>query len=175
MKRFLSLILALCLLCLCACGTAAPVQETGEPAQETGEPAAAESPAIDAPELAPILAEISERMHPGTAGSSLTAAQLAVLLLDWCAQTDWDEAQIRASVEDFLAPMTQRERTEFALQLTSVSGAVDALLGDGGEGLLEDIGGAEGTLWPWTDAPTEKLEALFAAANAEELMADINS
>ena len=45
----------------------------------------------------------------------------------------------------------------------SVSGAVSSLLSEGGEGLLDDIGGTEGTLWPWTDAPTEKLTAVFDA------------
>ena len=161
MKRFFAVILTLSLLCLCGCGTAAPVAETVKPAVESTVPVPTESPAAAVPELAPILTEIRERLHPATAGSSLTAAHLAVVLLDWCAQSDADEAQIRAAVEEFLAPMTQRERTEFALQLASVSGAVDALLGDGGEGLLEDIGGTEGTLWPWTDAPTAKLDAVF--------------
>lgn len=170
MKRCFSLIMALCLAVLCGCGAALP-KEPGTPEAEA--PALTELPVpVEAPELATILAEIRERMHPGTAGSSLTAAQLAAALLDWCVQTDADETQIRAAVEDFLAPMTEREGTEFALQMASVQGAVTTLLSEDGEGLLSDIGGPEGTLWPWTDAPTEKLDAVFSAAGVNELVPD---
>ena len=167
MKRFLSLLLAFSLFCLCGCGAAAPAAETA-PA-ETPSPAPLETPADDAPELAPILAEIRDRMHPGTAGSSLTAAQLAVLLLDWSVQTPMDEAQIRAAAEDFLAPMSDRERSEYAMQLSAVQGAAERLLGEDGAALMDDIGGTEGTLWPWTNAPREKLEALFSAAETQKL------
>ena len=38
-------------------------------------------------------------------------------------------------------------------------------------GLLEDISGAEGSLWPWTDVATEKLDAAFAAAAKAEVEA----
>ena len=156
MKRFLSLFLAFSLFCLCGCGAAAP-------AAETPSPAPVEAPADDAADLAPILAEIRERMHPGTAGSSLTAAQLAVLLLDWSMQTAADETQIRAAVDEFLTELDDGARSEFAEQMGAVQGAAVRLLGEEGAALMEDIGGTEGTLWPWTDAPAEKLEAVFAA------------
>ena len=156
MKRFFSLLLAFCLFCLCGCGAAAP-------AAETPSPAPLEAPADNAAELAPILTEIRERMHPATAGSSLTAAQLAVLLLDWSVQTDADEAQIRAAAEKFLTELDDGARSEFAEQIGAVQGAAGRLLGEEGEALMEDIGGTEGTLWPWTDAPTEKLDAVFDA------------
>ena len=168
MKRYLSLLLVLSLFCLCGCGAAAPAAGTAAPeeaaAAETPSPAPVETPADETQELAPILAEIRERMHPGTAGSSLTAAQLAVLLLDWSVQTDADEAQIRAAAADFLAALSESERSEFAEQMGAVQGAAERLRGDDGAALMEDIGGTEGTLWPWADAPQEKLDALFSAA-----------
>lgn len=173
MKRFASLILALCLILLCGCGAKAPALpekqfETPAPASE--ETAAARPGPAEAPELAQLLTEIRERMHPGTAGSSLTAQQLAAQLLDWSMQTDMDEAQIRAAVDEFLKPLGHLERTEFALQMASVSGAVDLLLGENSEALMDDIGGTEGTLWPWADAPAEKLEALFSASDAKSAL-----
>ncbi len=161
MKRCLSLLLTLCLFCLCGCGAAAPAAETV--AAETPSPAPAETPAVEAPELAAILAEIRERMHPGTAGSSLTAAQLAVLLLDWSIQTAADEAQIRAAAEEFLTALDDGARNVFAEQMGAVQGAAERLLGEDGAALMDDIGGTEGTLWPWPDAPQEKLDAVFAA------------
>ena len=81
--------------------------------------------------------------------------------------TDMDEEQIRAAADEFREPLEHMERTEFSLQMASVSGAVDRLLDEDSEALMDDIGGTEGTLWPWTDAPTEKLEALFSAVDAE--------
>ncbi len=169
MKRFFALVLVLSLFCLCGCGAAAPAAVTAAPeataAVETPSPAPVETPAADdEPELTQILGEIRDRMHPGTAGSSLTAAQLAVLLLDWSVQTPMDGEQIRASVEDFLAPMIKREQTEFAMQMSAVGAAVERLRGEDGEALMDDIGGTDGTRWPWTDAPQEKLDALFSAA-----------
>lgn len=174
MKRFLSLLLVFSLFCLCGCGAAAPAAGTAAPevtaapeataAVEAPSPAPVETPADETHELAPILAEIRERMHPATAGSSLTAAQLAVLLLDWSVQTAADEAQIRAAAADFLAALSESERSEFAEQMGAVQGAAERLLGEEGAALMEDIGGTEGTLWPWADAPQEKLDALFSAA-----------
>lgn len=161
MKRFFSLLLAFSLFCLCGCGAAAPAAETA--AAETPSPAPVETPAAEAPELAQILAEIRERMHPGTAGSSLTAAQLAVMLLDWSMQTAADEAQIRAAAEEFLTALDDGARNEFAEQMRAVQGAAELLRSEDGEALMEDIGGTEGTLWPWPDAPQEKLDAVFAA------------
>ena len=169
MTRYLSLLLSFSLFCLCGCGAAAPAAGTAAPeataAVEAPSPAPVEtSAAEEEPALAPILAEIRERMHPATAGSSLTAAQLAVLLLDWSVQTAADEAQIRAAAADFLAALSESERSEFAEQMSAVQGAAERLLGDEGAALMEDIGGTEGTLWPWADAPQEKLDALFSAA-----------
>ncbi len=164
MKRFLTVLLALGLLGLCGCGQAAPTQEPA-PAEAPAEAAAVEAPALEA-----ILTEIHERMQPGTAGSSLTAAELAVLLLDWSMQTDMDASSVRAAVESFRAPMSDLEKTGLALQLASVSAAVDRLLSEEGAGLLDDIGGPEGTLWPWENAPTRLIDALCDAAGVNEVL-----
>lgn len=180
MKRCFALILALCLVCLCGCGAEkTPAAETAQP--ETPAPAAeTPEPALDMPAPADlsafngILAEIRERSRPGTAGSSLTAAELGVELLDWAMQTGMDEAQIRAAVGDYLAPMTDLERTEYALQMSSVCGAVPRLLSKDSAGLMDDIGGTEGTLWPWENVPTGKLDALFDAAGVNGPAPDPN-
>ena len=184
MKRIFVIMLALCLVCLCGCGAAEPPEaekaplETLIPIEEAPAetPAsAAEAPAPgDASALTAILEEIRERSRPGTAGSSLTALELGAGLLDWAMQTELDEAQIRAAVEDFLAPMKEIERAGYALQMGSVSGAVGRLLGEDAEALLDDVGGTEGTLWPWENAPREKLDALFDAAGVNELVNDPN-
>ncbi len=161
MKRCFVLLLALCLLALCGCG-ATPVEQT-EPLATIA--AAAETPApIDAPELTAILAEIRDRMHPGTAGSSLTALELGAKLLDWAVLTDADEAEIRTAWEDFIAPLRSMPRQEFALQMGAVSGAVERLRSEDAAALMEDIGGTDGTLFPWEGAAAEKLDALFSAA-----------
>ncbi len=166
MRKTFAILLVLGLLGLCGCGQAAPAQEPAP----TEAPAETEAPAVEAPALEPILTEIHERMHPGTAGSSLTAAELAVLLLDWSMQTDWDASQVRAAAEAFRAPMGDLEKTGFALQLASVSAAVDRLLTEEGAGLLDDIGGPEGTLWPWENAPTHLIDALCDAAGVNEVL-----
>lgn len=180
MKRFLSIFLSLCLLGLCGCGAQAPVPPEKEPPEslmsdnQAQEPAADTSVPSEAPELAPILTEIRERMHPGTAGSSLTALELGAALLDWSVTTGVNEEQIRASVEEFLAPMNSLERAEFAVQTAAVSGAVKRLLSDEAAAMMEDIGGTESTLYPWENAQTGLLDALFDAAGAYGELIDPN-
>ena len=196
MKRYIALILALGLLALCACGaagTAAPAEagealpEETRPVDLLRDPAAAETPApealpeaaeapapVEAPELAALLQEVRERARPGTAGASLTAMELGAKLLDWSSAAEADEAQVRAAVEAFLAPLGEPERAEFALQMSGVSGAVTRLQTEDAAAMMEDIGGTEGTLFPWPDARTELLEALFDAAGANGEIIDPN-
>lgn len=172
MKRYFTLLLALCLLVLCGCG-ATPVEQT-EPLETTA--AAAETPApVDAPELTGILTEIRDRMRPGTAGSSLTALELGAKLLDWAVLTDADEAQIRADAKAFIEPMRTLPRQEFALQMGAVSAAVERLRSEDAAALMEDIGGTEGTLFPWEGAAAEKLAALFDAVAEIEAPVDPNA
>ena len=172
MKRWICLLLCLALPALSACGS--PIlqesPETAAPAPAASETAAPAAEAAD--DLTPVLLEISGRMHPGTAGSSLTALDLACRLLDCCMETEMGEEQIRAAVEELRTGMDERAQKDFALQLLSVSSACERLLGADGEQLLEDIGGAEGTRWPWTGAATDKLETVFASARMTELTAD---
>ena len=123
---------------------------------------------------APLLQEVRERARPGTAGASLTAMELGAKLLDWSSAAEADEAQVRAAVEAFLAPLGEPERAEFALQMSGVSGAVTRLQTEDAAAMMEDIGGTEGTLFPWPDARTELLEALFDAAGANGEIIDPN-
>lgn len=174
MKRLLLLFLALCMALLCACGAAKPAAAQDPPA-ETPVPATERPVPAEAAALTPILAEIRERMYPGTAGSSLTALQLASMLLDWCQETEADGSQIRAAVKAFLAPLSELERAEFGLQMGSVQAAAERLFGEDSAALMDDIGGTEGTLWPWTDLPKDKLETLFSAAGADSIAFDPNA
>ncbi len=184
MKRIFVLLLALCLLALCGCGAAekpapaeAPVAPPAEkvPPEEIRDPAAEETPApAEAPELGALLQEVRERARPGTAGASLTALELGAKLLDWSSLTGLDEDQTRAAVADFLAPMSGLEREEFAMQMSGVSGAVTRLRTEDAAAMMEDIGGTEGTLFPWPDARAELLDALFDAAGANDGIAGAN-
>ena len=137
-------LLAFALLALCGCGTR--------------EPNAA------ADDLTPVLEGISAEVHPGTAGSSLRAAQQACALMDWCCETEMAGPDIRAAVESFLAARSAEDQQLFSTQLDAVVNAADYLMREDGTGLLEDIGGPEGTLWPWENAPREKLDAILDAA-----------
>ena len=164
MKRIIALLLALCLLCLGGCG-AAPAEKAEELREE---PAPVEKP-VEAPELEALLEEIRERSRPGTAGSSLTALELGAKLLDWAMLTGLDEVQIGAATEDFLKPLSNVQRAEFEIQMDSVFSAVERLLGEDAAAQREDIGGTEGSLYPWTGLPTEKLDALFSAVSGMEM------
>ncbi|MCR5663680.1 MAG: hypothetical protein K6G17_02235 [Oscillospiraceae bacterium] len=172
MKKALCLLFVLLLtLSLCACEEefeAPPPDAMSIATPEDG--GAAPPPAPEAADdLTPVLTEIRERVHPGTAGSSLTAAQLACRLLDWSIQTGMEEAQIKAVTAVFCEPMDEDARAEFAWQLSCVSGAAELVRSEEGLGLLEDVGGTDGTLFPWTDAPLEKLEFVYDAAQMREL------
>ena len=119
-------------------------------------------------DLTPVLESVAANVHPGTAGSSLRAAQQACELMDWCCETAMDESDVRAAAESFLSARDAEERQLFVVQLQSVLSTADYLASEDGAGLLEDIGGSAGTLWPWPDAPREKLDALLAVLSARE-------
>ena len=99
MKKIpLILLLAAMLLSLCACGEtpSTPAPETPAPAEEST--IIIEAPAAeDSTPLSQVLDSINENTQVGTAGSSLRAVQSAAMLMDWCAQTGLDAAQVRAA------------------------------------------------------------------------------
>lgn len=147
MKRvILFSLLAALLLSLCGCGAGSPAPDD---------------------DLTPVLDSIAASVHPGTAGSSLTAAQEACALMDWCCETNMDETAIRKTVEGFLAGRDEEEQRLFTVQIGFVCSTADYLMSEDGAGLLSDIGGGEGTRFPWPDAPLEKLTAILNAADAE--------
>ena len=148
MTRIYTLLISLALLLsLCACGASPDGQEMPKVPDD----------------LTPLLESLSEHVHPATAGSSLAAAQEACLLLDWSCTTEMDDAAIRSAVGAFLEGRSEEEQELFSEQVLAVLGAADSLMQEEGAGLLEDIGGPDGTLWPWTDAPLEKLDAIRGA------------
>lgn len=90
--------------------------------------------------LGPILDEVRERVYPGTAGCSLTAAQLAVELMNWVADTGVTEETARQAAVDWLTPLGNDEAVEFAGQMELVDTACRELTGEHGEDLLSSIG-----------------------------------
>ncbi len=128
---------------------------------------AAEAPA-PADDLTPVLDAVAAHVFPGTAGSSLSAAQEACALMDWSCTTAMDETAVRTLVSERLAGLDDEGQALFSAQLSAVAGAAAYLRQDDGAGLLEDIGGAEGTLWPWPEAKTALIAALLEAAGVEE-------
>ena len=87
--------------------------------------------------------------------------------MDWCCETNMDETAIRKTVEGFLAGRDEEEQRLFTVQIGFVCSTADYLMSEDGAGLLSDIGGGEGTRFPWPDAPLEKLTAILNAADAE--------
>ena len=78
----------------------------------------------------PILDEIDQNTLVGTAGSSLTAVQSAVKLLDWGIATGLDPEEIKAATVEWLSDKGNDEQAAFAEKLESVDYAYQKLLGD---------------------------------------------
>ena len=111
----------------------------------------------------PILDEIDRTVLVGTAGSSLTAVQGAVKLLDWGVGTGLDAEEIKAAAEQWLADRDEESKAEFIEKLTSVDNMYQELLKDGAESLLETAGCADAD-YPWSGGPVDSIEAVMAAA-----------
>lgn len=191
MKHFMKNMVALCLLlalCLglaaCAAESAPAVPTVSAPAEsetpvqepsaapETEKtfpvPAAAEDPAVDAG--CEVLENIFERYYPGTAGSSLSAARYAAMLLDWYVSIEAEDspdriAKVRKTGESFasghdLRPDAETENgipINFPEKLSAIwSSAMSLAFGD--TAVLEDAGYVQLCSWDATDA-----DMLFAS------------
>ena len=181
----LFLILALCL-SLAACAaesapavptpsvpaeSAAPVQEAPaatETEVPSADPASAEDPSVDAG--CEVLENIYERYYPGTAGSSLSAARYAAMLLDWYVSIEAEDspdriAKVRKTGDSFssghdLSPDAETEngvRINFPEKMGAIwSTAMSLAFGD--TAVLDDAGYTPQGSWDALDA-----DMLFAS------------
>lgn len=144
MKRMIPLLLTL--LMLWGCGTSEP------------------APVEDA-RLTQLLTEVDNTMQPGTAGSSLKAAYLAALLLDWSRETELDEASIAAITQAAAANARTDQPAGFSEKMQSVFSAYELLMTPEGEGLLTDCG-YTGSGYPWTEEDAAAFKCIMETINA---------
>lgn len=118
-KVMLILVLLLCIL-LCACGAnIQQVDDVSTPPQDT-ENTQSDSPSGEQSIELLILDEIDQTVLVGTAGSSLTAVQGAVKLLDWGVATGLDTEEVKTATEQWLADKDEDARSEFTEKLANV-------------------------------------------------------
>ena len=160
-------LMAAMLLCACTAGTPAaddadkPGQGAGDVQPDTSDDA--DTPNEDQTIELPILDELDQTVTVGTAGSSMTAVQGAVKLLDWGVGTGLGADEIQAAAEQWLAAKSDDDRAAFVEKLTNVDSMYQRLLEEGAESLLESAGCADAA-YPWSDGPVDSIEAIMAAA-----------
>ena len=110
----------------------------------------------------PILDEIDTSVTVGTSGSSLTAVQAAVDLLDWGVNTGLDTDEIGDAASIWLAAKNNG-LTDFLQKLELVEDAYRKLLTDEARELL-DSAGCETVEITWGSDPVEAVEAIMQAA-----------
>lgn len=91
-------------------------------------------------ELMRILDDLSENLHLGTAGSSLTSAKLAAELIVWASNTTMDKKEAAAIVAEWLQKQTPEIQKAFQEQIASVSESYGQIIRDGAADLLEAAG-----------------------------------
>lgn len=180
----LAVILALVmLLSLSACGKEEPVNDVvvltevpviAEPVNSTPEPTATPEPTPEPtpvpiqPELPPvndeslnaILDSITTDVQPGTAGSSLKAANCAAKLLDWGAATSLNDDEIYSAVGCWLDEQSDERLLMFFESFYSVYTASYDLRSDNGESLMRDAG-ISSAAYPWNDAAAHAVEMVY--------------
>ncbi len=109
-----------------------------------------------------ILDEIDETVTVGTSGSSLTAIQAAVRLIEWGTDAGLDTQEISDAATTWLAAKNDG-LTEFLRKLELVDDAYQKLLTDGARELLDSAGCAD-TQITWGSQPVESVEAVMQAA-----------
>ena len=164
MKRAMLVLTLSAVLLLSACGTAeTPAADDGSTAEQVTEDVQPDTPSEEQTIELPILDEIDRTVLVGTAGSSLTAVQGAVKLLDWGVGTGLDAEEIKTAAEQWLADKDEDAKAEFIEKLTSVDNMYQELLKDNAESLLETAGCADAA-YPWSDGPVDSIEAIMSAA-----------
>ena len=126
------------------------------------------SDAVDAPAdvppvlTLPILDEIDQTVVIGTSGSSLSAVQAAVRLLDWGENTGLGADEISDAASTWLAAKNN-DLTDCLKKLELVDEAYRKLLTDEARELL-DSAGCEDVEITWGSTPVEAVEAIMQAA-----------
>lgn len=124
---------------------------------------AADAPADVPPVLTlPVLDEIDTSVMVGVSGSSLSAVQAAVSLLNWGTDTGLGADEIGDATSTWLASKNDG-LTEFLQKLELVDDAYQKLLTDQARDLL-DSAGCETTEITWGSEPVTAVEAVMQAA-----------
>ena len=135
---------------------------------ETGAASDSASDAADAPAdvppvpALPILDEIEQTVTIGKAGSSLSAVQAAVKLLDWGVNTGLGADEIGDAASAWLAAKND-ELSDCLQKLALVDDAYQKLLTDEARELLDSAGCAEVEV-TWGSEAVEPVEAIMRAA-----------
>ena len=124
---------------------------------------AADAPADVQPVLTlPILDEIDADVLVGTAGSSLSAVQAAVKLLNWCVYNFLGTDEISEAASTWLAGKND-DLADCLQKLTLVDDAYQELLTDSARDLLDSAGCADVDI-TWGSEPVAAVEAVMQAA-----------
>ena len=114
-----------------------------------------------------LMTEFSERLQPGTAGSSLKAVAQAAKLMDWGVSTVMLDEEIFAVVSVFFSHMDDDEIALYLTQLQLLDSTYQQLLQPGQESLLETAGCADAA-YPWSSGPIPAVESFMLAAGVRE-------
>lgn len=169
MKKVLLILAVLASVLLCACGAKTlPAEDESKPVQDAGDVQPGTGDTADTPDGGqtidlPILDQVDKTVQVGTAGSSMTAVQGAVQLLDWGVGTGLGADEIKAAAEQWLAAKDETARSEMLEKLANVDSMYQKLLQPGAESLLESAGCADAA-YPWSDGPVDSIEAIMDAA-----------
>lgn len=163
MKKVMLILALLSCILLCACGANIQQVDDASASPQVTEDTQSDSSSGEQSIELPILDEIDQTVLVGTAGSSLTAVQGAVKLLDWGVATGLDTEEIKTAAEQWLADKDEDARSEFTEKLANVDSMYQALLKDDAESLLETAGCAD-AVYPWSDGPVDSIEAVMIAA-----------
>ena len=183
-KALLTILIVLMLICIIALSfriyTVLTAENAGDAAEETvptATPAAvaptpestpevtaapSASTAEDAEVLKGLMTDFKDRIQPGTAGSSLKAAEQAVRLINWGISTQMTDEEISKTVGEYLAGMDSEQKENYLLQMDLLDSTYQQLLTPGQEGFLESAGCADSG-YPWGTEPVPAVEAFFEA------------
>ncbi|MGM9593239.1 MAG: hypothetical protein ACI3U8_02695 [Candidatus Onthomonas sp.] len=114
-----------------------------------------------------MLDQIRAEARVGVAGSSLTAVQLAAVLLDWGMETPLTEDEIQDTARSWYTGLESADQEEFQMQLSGVDGAIKQVLGENGADLLDSAGCTESD-YPWNVTAETAAEAVTSAILTEK-------
>ena len=151
---------------------AEPVNSTPEPSPTpTPEPTPEPTPVPIQPELPPVYDEalsaildaITTDVQPGSAGSSLKAANCAAKLLDWGTATKLTDDEIYSAVGGWLDEQDDEHLLMFFDGFYSVYTQSYNLRAENAEELMRDAG-ISSPNYPWGDAAAHAVEMVYYAS-----------